>query len=235
MTENRLLLTHILNYFGEWAFPYLESSTTNEEMRRYAKWNSEISWYALLLEHMLVDSGHIPKNEMEVKKSVKDLCKNQRIVEVGCRSGVFLHFLADHGAQVFGTTGEKYFEIAQKNMGRRGKVFKLGSEEVGTTKELHSIRPTSLISLNLFEAKRWKETKIPNTAFIRGLYRIATPETKVYVQPATDQKTLLKARHLLRLSRVRDLQIVNRNAQGERRASKHRSYRFRVQRKRTTS
>jgi len=159
--------------------------------------------YHWLLERILFEESELPLVEKQPSECIKRAVAGKVFLEVGCRSGLFLRFLLDHGAQVVGcTTGKrgvrKYYNNARRILGNDAQLEE--SFAADADQKLAGVNPHYLLSLNLFDNNRWEWTRCPRKKIIRALARIAGPRTIVLIHPTTDSgKSKLDETHLRKM------------------------------------
>ena len=214
--------------------PYL--SVTAELAYYIRKWMqekgyrdiSQTLYYIPLLDHLLQDSGKILGRGKTVEERIKSAVSGKKILEVGCRKGIFLRFLQAHGAIVAGSTGEEYFDAAREILGKNAVVAKAKAQDAGFSKELQNFKPDVILSFNLLDRTRWGKRKVPIGRIYASAYRLASKNTRFYVLPGVEAGSVIPLKEFGKAARITKLAVSTKYADNASKKANYQSARFRI-------
>ncbi|MFH1390874.1 MAG: hypothetical protein ABIH20_01010 [Candidatus Diapherotrites archaeon] len=189
-----------------------------------------LGFYVSMLDNLLEETKQVPRNQKQVKKCIENAVRGKRIMEIGCRDGTFLRLLQDHGAIVAGATSGKHYAMAQKNL-NDAILVNSNSEEVGSKRELVEFKPDFLFNMNLFDRRRWGDKKPPYRKLYTGLRKLVSPNTRIFLTPAVDSRSVMDPEKLRKSSGVTHFKDSRTYRNGHEKAPHHLSISFRLKRR----
>lgn len=189
--------------------------------------------YTALLEHMMMEHGQVWHPGMDMEQTIRGFCQGKRFLEVGCRSGGFLKFLLDHGAEaVAGNTGSHHLDHAKRLLAdeiEKGKavIIRGDAQTIHRQDPLRDFDPHYIVSLNLFDRSRWGR-KAPFMKIMNNIAKLSTPDTKIYVAPSIDHESALENSDFERVRRIMTVFHSTTHANKGQKNWRNETYRFRV-------
>lgn len=187
----------------------------------------------LILEHVLVDSRKsLPGKilDVDIGEKIRSIFSGKKVLELGCRSGLFLRFLRDHGAVVAGTTSGNHYQKAVGKLGRDAVLVKSLAENAGDHEQLRDFKPDFLFSYNLLDSNRESEKRSNLRKLYRSIQKIVGHNCKIYAALGVVDGSFVSPKAIRRLA-VKNFRVLKKHHGGEPKDQKVQTIRFQLKRK----